>query len=156
MHATRPITPLVVVVGLSLVLAACAGTAASPSASETAEPMESHTMAPESMAPESMAPESEAPTDEAEAEDVRVRLESSQFDPEELTVAVGTTVLFLNADSFAHTVTEGTNGQAVDGPIVDRELAGNQTARVTFDEPGTYEITCRIHPSMQMTVVVEG
>ena len=150
MNASRPTTPLVVV-GLSLVLAACAGTAASPSASASAEPMESHTMAPESMAPESM-----APTDEAEAEDVRVRLESSQFDPEELTVAVGTTVLFLNADSFAHTVTEGTNGQAVDGPIVDRELAGNQTARVTFDEPGTYEITCRIHPSMQMTMIVEG
>ena len=156
MHASRPTTPLVVIVGLTLVLAACAGTAATPSASETVEPMESHTMAPESMAPESMTPESEAPTDEAEAEEVRVRLESSQFDPEELTIEVGTTVLFLNADSFAHTVTEGTDGQAVDGPVVDRELAGNRTARVTFDEPGTYDITCRIHPSMQMTIVVEG
>ena len=27
---------------------------------------------------------------------------------------------------------------------------------VTFDEPGTYDITCEIHPSMQMTVIVEG
>jgi len=28
--------------------------------------------------------------------------------------------------------------------------------RVTFDEPGTYEITCKIHPSMQMTITVEA
>ena len=151
MNCRRPITPLVVTVALSLVLAACAGAAASPSASETMEPISS-----ESMESHTIAPESETPTDDAAAEDVRVRLESSQFDPEELTIEVGTTVLFLNADSFAHTVTEGTDGQAVDGPVVDRELAGNRTARVTFDEPGTYDITCRIHPSMQMTIVVEG
>ena len=27
---------------------------------------------------------------------------------------------------------------------------------VTFDEPGTYNITCKIHPSMNMTITVEG
>ncbi len=76
--------------------------------------------------------------------------------PEEITVPVGTEVVFLNADGFAHTVTEGTDGQAVDDPIVDEEIAQNGTVSVTFDEAGTYDITCEIHPSMQMTVTVEG
>ena len=53
-------------------------------------------------------------------------------------------------------MTEGTGGQAVDDPIVDREIAQNRSVRVTFDEPGTYDITCKIHPSMQLTVTVEG
>jgi plastocyanin len=100
--------------------------------------------------------ESAEPSDDGSAEEVRVRLESSKFDPTELTIAAGTTVLFLNADSFTHTVTEGTNGEAVADPIVDRELAENRTVRVTFDEPGTYELTCKIHHSMHITITVEG
>ena len=27
---------------------------------------------------------------------------------------------------------------------------------VTFDDPGTYDITCKIHPAMNMTITVEG
>lgn len=138
---------------LALVLAACASPAAAPSASE-APP--SATEAPRSASPSAEATESAEPSEDATAEEVRVRLESSNFDPSELTIAAGTTVLFLNADSYAHTVTEGTGGQAVDDPIVDREIAENRSVRVTFDEPGTYEITCKIHPSMQMTITVEA
>ena len=133
-----------------LVLAACgAGTVASPSASEAAARAPTETV--EETAAESEPAESEDATAEEE-----VRLESSNFDPEELIIAAGTTVLFLNADSYAHTVTEGTGGQAADDPIVDRQLEANRTVRVTFDELGTYEITCKLHPSMQMTITVEG
>jgi plastocyanin len=139
---------------LALILAACASPAASPSATEP--PAESASQTAAASASSAEETESAEPSDEATAEEVRVRLESSSFDPTELTVSAGTTVLFLNADSYTHTVTEGSGGQAVDDPIVDREIAQNRSVRVTFDEPGTYEITCKIHPSMQMTITVEA
>jgi plastocyanin len=53
-------------------------------------------------------------------------------------------------------VTEGTDGEAVDDPIVDEEIEQNGSVSVTFDEPGTYNITCKIHSSMNMTITVEG
>ncbi|HJP72515.1 MAG TPA: cupredoxin domain-containing protein [Candidatus Limnocylindria bacterium] len=140
---------------LALLLAACASPAASPSASEAPQPSRTEAATP-SASPSAEETESAEPSEEATAEEVRVRLESSNFDPSELTISAGTTVLFLNADSYTHTVTEGTGGQAVDDPIVDREIAQNRSVRVTFDEPGTYDITCKIHPSMQMTITVEG
>jgi plastocyanin len=141
---THRFSPLLVAALLVLALPACANTA-----SETTDAGEP------SQVPESAAPESEA-SEAPAAEETRVRIDGSAFDPEELTVAVGTEVSFVNADSFAHTVTEGTDGQAVDDPIVDEEIAQNGSVSVTFDEPGTYEITCEIHPSMHMTVTVEG
>jgi plastocyanin len=82
-----------------------------------------------------------------------VSLSGGQFSPGTLTIAAGTTVTFT--DGAGHTVTEGTNGTAVDDPIVDEEWGG-EPIEVTFDEPGTYDITCRIHPSMSLTVTVEG
>jgi plastocyanin len=142
---------------LALVLAACASPAAPTSATEATTPSPTEVATP-SASPSAEASESESaePSEDATAEEVRVRLESSVFDPSELTIPAGTTVLFLNADSYAHTVTEGTGGQAVDDPIVDREIAQNRSVRVTFDEPGTYDITCEFHPSMQVTITVEG
>jgi plastocyanin len=81
-----------------------------------------------------------------------VSLAGNQFSPSTLTIAAGTTVTFT--DTATHTVTAGTNGVAVDDPIVDEQ--GGADVPVTFDEPGTYNITCKIHPEMNMTVTVEG
>ncbi len=141
-----------ILAALALVLAACT-TAASPSPDES-EPTtpSSAASSPSEGAASPTAEESEEP----ETAEERVRIDNSQFDPGELTIAVGTEVVFLNADSFTHTVTEGTDGDVVDDPIVDDEIEQNGSVRVVFDEPGTYEITCEIHPSMQMTITVEG
>ena len=139
---------------LTFALVGCSGPASSPAGTDeptaTAEPSETADPTAEETAEES-AEESE----EAAAEE-RVRIDGSVFEPAQLTIAAGTEVTFLNADGFGHTVTEGTGGQAVEDPIVDEEIAQNGSVSVTFDEPGTYDITCRIHPSMQMTIVVEG
>ena len=81
-----------------------------------------------------------------------VSMANTTFTPSTLTVAAGTTVTFT--DTAGHTVTEGTDGVAVDDPIVDED--GGSDVEVTFDEPGTYNITCKIHPSMNMTITVEG
>ncbi len=82
-----------------------------------------------------------------------VSLAGGRFSPASLTIPVGTTVTFT--DSSGHTVTEGVDGEAVDDPIVD-ESGGSEPIVVSFDEAGTYNFTCKIHPSMNMTVTVEG
>lgn len=81
-----------------------------------------------------------------------VSLSGQAFSPSTLTIAAGTTVTFT--DTSGHTVTEGENGTPVDDPIVDE--SGGADIDVTFDEPGTYNITCKIHPNMNMTITVEG
>ena len=81
-----------------------------------------------------------------------VSLAGGQFAPSTLTIPAGTTVTFT--DTSGHTVTEGSDGTAVDDPIVDED--GGSDIVVSFDEPGTYDITCKIHPNMNMTVTVEG
>jgi plastocyanin len=149
---TNRFTTLLLAAMLALALAAC--TATPEATGDAGEPTEAAESEPAESEPAetSAAEESE----EAEADEARVRIDGSAFDPEELTVPVGTEVQFVNADNFEHTVTEGTDGQPVDDPIVDEEIAQNGTVSVTFDEAGTYEITCQIHPSMHMTVTVEG
>jgi len=134
MNRYRTIPLLAVIAALVVVLAACSS-GASPSASASAE-----------------AAEQSAAEDEPE-----VRIVASNFEPGDLTVSVGTEVVFINDDGFGHTITEGTDGDVVDDPIVDEEIdGGGGEVRVTFDEEGTFDITCEIHPSMQMTVTVKG
>ena len=79
-------------------------------------------------------------------------LAGGQFSPSTLTISAGDTVTFT--DTTGHTVTEGQDGTPVDDPIVDE--SGGSDIEVTFDEPGTYNITCKIHPAMNMTITVEG
>ena len=135
---------------LALVLAACGAGDATTSQAPPASAAASEPGTPSAAASQSAA------ASEAASEDVRVTLEGFAFDQTELTVSAGTKVSFLNADPAAHTVTEGTDGEAAESPIIDDELAANQSTSFTFDEPGTYEITCLLHPSMNMTITVEG
>ena len=139
---------------LALVLAACGG-GGDASSDEPSEAPAASAAASVAMS-EAAEPSEASEPSEAAAEEARVRLDGFAFDTEELTIAAGTEVSFLNADSAPHTVTEGTDGQAAESPIIDEELAPNQGTSFTFDEPGTYELTCLLHPSMNMTVVVEG
>ena len=148
MHRSRSLPGLIA--GLILVLAACGGTASSSSgepsqaASTAASPTESTT-----------ASESAEPS-EAAGEEETVRLSQFAFDTEELTIAAGTEVRFVNADSAAHTVTEGSDGTAAEDPIINEELEQNGSTSFTFDEPGTYQLTCLFHPSMNLTITVEA
>ena len=154
MDRSRRLLPALVP-ALALVLTACGGGDGAASADDASEAPAASAAA--SVAMSEAAEPSEAPeASEAAAEEVRVQLDGFAFDTEELTIAAGTEVSFLNADSAPHTVTEGTDGQAADSPIINEDLAPNQGASFTFDEPGTYQITCLLHPSMNMTVIVEG
>jgi plastocyanin len=86
----------------------------------------------------------------------QVELTGFAFAPSELTVAPGTTVTFVNNDTSPHTVTEGSDGTPADDARFDEHVAAGGQVTVTFDEAGTYAITCTLHPQMNMTVNVEG
>ncbi len=136
--------------GLVLILAACGGTVSSGTFATVGAEISDEPSETESAGPSESAEPSEAAGDEA-----TVRLVQFEFDTEELTIAAGTEVSFVNADAAAHTVTEGSNGEASDDPIIDEELEQNKSTAFTFDEPGTYEITCLFHAQMNMTIIVE-
>jgi plastocyanin len=70
------------------------------------------------------------------------------FEPEDIEVAVGTTVDWTNEDPFAHTVT------ANDGAFDSGTMDAGQTFSQVFGEPGTFDYFCAIHPSMTGTVTV--
>jgi plastocyanin len=80
------------------------------------------------------------------------------FQPSTTSVPVGGSLTFTNRDSVAHTITEGTNGRKADGARFDEGLGNTPDAKVvvTFPTAGTVRITCRIHPSMTLTVSVGG
>ena len=128
MHRSRPNTLLSMLATLILILAACS--AAAPSSDGGGDG-------------------GDGGGDTGEM----VSLAVGAFSPSSLTIPVGTTVTFTN--TAGHTVTEGSNGTAVDDPIVD-EQGGADPIIVSFDETGTFNITCKIHPAMNMTITVEG
>lgn len=71
------------------------------------------------------------------------------FDPAELTIAAGGSVVFDNGDDFAHTA------EAEDGSFDTGDIAGGASSdAVTFDEPGTYDYVCGIHNYMRGTITV--
>lgn len=145
MSRSRSLRLLAIAGSIVLTLAACTGDGAAESDA-----------APANGQAGSDAPAASEGAGDPGGETVEVAMVGGEFGRAQLTVSVGTEVVFVNDDSFVHTVTEGTGGQAADDPFVDEEVAAGDELPVTFDEAGTFEITCRIHPNMQLTVTVEG
>lgn len=78
------------------------------------------------------------------------------LDPEILTVKVGDTVKFINADTAAHTFTSGTPNDGPDGVFDSRLLMTDFSFTVTFNESGTYHYFDVVHPWIIGTIVVEN
>jgi plastocyanin len=87
----------------------------------------------------------------AAAEDHPVSQKGKRFEPELLRVKVGDRVLFQNDDETAHNVFSRTAGNAFN---VGMQEPGS-TSPVTFEQAGTVEVRCAIHPGMKLTVQVE-
>lgn len=77
-------------------------------------------------------------------------MEGIQFVPSEVTVKVGETVTWTNNDSVGHDVTADEFSSGAAGGI-----AGGQTFEHTFEEAGTFDYVCTVHPGMDGTVQVE-
>ncbi len=77
-----------------------------------------------------------------------VRIDNFTFTPQELTVAPGTTVTWVNGDDIPHTV--AATNKAFRSKVMDTE----QQFSFTFTAPGTYEYFCSLHPHMKGKVIV--
>ncbi len=84
-----------------------------------------------------------------------IELMNTSFNPQQVTVKVGTTVVWTNKDSMAHTVT------ADDKSFDSGNLNPGQTFKFTFTKAGTYRYYCRYHGGpngigMSGTITVTG
>jgi len=83
-----------------------------------------------------------------QADTVHVGIKNFMFTPMTVTIPQGTTVQWINLDDIPHTVVEKT--KAWRSPALDT----NDTYTKTFDQPGTYEYFCGLHPQMVAKVIV--
>ncbi len=72
------------------------------------------------------------------------------YEPETISVPVGTTLSVDNRDSAPHTVTSKQSGAFESGTI-----DGGKSGEVTLQEPGTFAYYCLFHPFMKGAVIVE-
>ncbi|HEV7179695.1 MAG TPA: cupredoxin family copper-binding protein [Candidatus Baltobacteraceae bacterium] len=79
-----------------------------------------------------------------------VHMKNDAFIPAQVSISAGDTVLFVNDDDDAHTVT------ATDNSYDSRGLDSHQSWSHPFTKAGTYHYFCELHPFMKGTVVVSG
>ncbi len=82
------------------------------------------------------------------ATDVDVTIVYRAYQPAEVTVLTGQTVLWRNSGLGPHTVTAPT------GQFDSGTLQGGATFSYTFATPGVYAYECLVHPTMHGKVVV--
>ena len=85
----------------------------------------------------------------ARAEDAMVRVDNFTFAPSNLTVKAGTTVTWRNEDDIPHTIASSAR------LFKSKALDTDDSFSFTFQEAGSYEYFCSLHPHMKGTVVVE-
>ncbi|MEO1248299.1 MAG: cupredoxin family copper-binding protein [Pseudomonadota bacterium] len=78
----------------------------------------------------------------------RVDIRAFAFEPDELTIAVGDTVEWINHDLASHTATE------MDGAWDTGELAKGDVQSVRFDRPAQLDYFCAFHPHMRGRVTI--
>ena len=92
-----------------------------------------------------------------------IQLGAASLSPTSLTISAGTTVHFVDAaDGAIHQLCLGRDGtchSSASGPAAlvapGLRIQPGQTRDVVFGTPGTYAITCAIHPQMNLTVTVQ-
>jgi plastocyanin len=81
---------------------------------------------------------------------VEVKIDNFAFMPTELTVAVGTTVEWVNRDDIPHVVVSDDKKT-----FKSRALDTDEKFSYTFTNPGTYAYFCSVHPKMTGKVIVK-
>jgi plastocyanin len=77
---------------------------------------------------------------------------SLTFVPGAITINAGDTVRFTNSDRIAHNITI----ISPDGTSSDEGMDAYKVGIVVkFPDRGTFQVRCRIHPTMKMTVTVK-
>ena len=84
----------------------------------------------------------------AHAEDIAVHIDNLVFEPQQLTVKVGTTVAWTNRDDIPHTVVSA-------GKFRSKTLDTEDSYSFTFTAAGDYKYFCSLHPHMTGMIKVE-
>jgi plastocyanin len=84
------------------------------------------------------------------AEGAVVAMAGFAFNPQSITVSVGTTVSWTNADAAPHRPV-GTSEGGFDAGTANQ----GETVTFTFEEAGTFPYICEIHPNMTGEVIVQ-
>ena len=79
-----------------------------------------------------------------------VSIQNVAFSPSTLTIHVGDTVVWTNKDSVIHTVTSDTGTE-----LNSANLSNGETYSHTFNQAGTFNYHCTVHPMMKAKVIVE-
>jgi plastocyanin len=80
-----------------------------------------------------------------------VEIKGMKFDPKDVKVKIGETVVWTNKDDRDHTVVAD-DGKAFKSGNIKRGATFEQK----FTKAGTYKYSCSYHPRMTGTVVVES
>ena len=86
----------------------------------------------------------------ARADEVEVSVDNFTYNPQQITVKAGTTVVWINHDDIPHTVTSKT------GVFRSKALDTDDKFSFTFATPGTFLYFCALHPHMTGSIVVEA
>jgi plastocyanin len=78
-----------------------------------------------------------------------IAIDGVKFQPAEVTVSVGDTVVWINKDPFPHNVTSN------DGVFHSKNLDSSQSFRFRPTKPGTFPYVCTLHPTMAAVIHVE-
>jgi plastocyanin len=78
-----------------------------------------------------------------------VKIDNFSFGPAALTVAVGTTVTWVNHDDIPHNVV------STDGLFKSKVIDTDEKFSFTFTKAGTFPYFCGIHPKMTGKIVVQ-
>jgi plastocyanin len=85
-----------------------------------------------------------------------VVMESTQFNPKDVSVSAGETITFTNNEAVPHDVhkTSGPGEDFASGP--SGGMQEGDSFELTLDQPGEYEYVCDVHaPGMSGTITVK-
>ena len=74
--------------------------------------------------------------------------------PQDITISTGDTVLWDNVDNAAHTVTGGSPSDGPSGVFDSSLLMAGLDYSFTFNDAGSYDYFCMVHPWMVGSVTV--
>ena len=83
------------------------------------------------------------------AQRVEVMISNLSFQPASITVGRGSTIVWRNQDTVAHTVT------AEDGSFDSGTIVAGDMFVQKFDKVKTYTYSCGIYPEMKGTIIVK-
>ena len=76
------------------------------------------------------------------------------YTPADITINAGDTVEWINVDTAAHTVTGGSPADGPSGVFDSSLVMANANYVFTFDDAGSYDYFCMVHPWMVGSVTV--